>query len=384
MILRGKEKIVSIIIGADFVPTKTNENLFASGDLRTLIGDDLVEVLQAADYRIFNLEMPLTNFEQCIAKCGPNLKADPQSIKAYKNASIDLFTLANNHIMDYGEEGLNATINILKQNAISYVGVGANLDEAKKPIFFNFKEKKIGVYACAENEFSIAGENSMGANPFDPLESLDHIVEAKGNCDYLIVLYHGGKEHYRYPSPNLQKRCRKIVRKGADLVLCQHSHCVGCEERYNDSVIVYGQGNFLFDITEHECWQSGMLVCIDDNFDISYIPIEKRGNLVRKSTNKNIIENFNKRSCEIQKEGFIQEEYARFASTMCDSYLLSMSAQRRFLIRRIINKLSSYKYDKKLLSKKYKKENLLAIQNFIECEAHHELLLRGIKDRINR
>ena len=63
-------------------------------------------------------------------------------------------------------------------------------------------------------------------------------------CNSII---NGGKEHYRYPSPDLQKICRKFIDKGADLVVCQHSHCIGCEEKYNHGTIVYGQWNFLFD-----------------------------------------------------------------------------------------------------------------------------------------
>lgn len=62
------------------------------------------------------------------------------------------------------------------------------------------------------------------------------------------MLYHGGKEYYRYSSPNLQKTCRKMTEKGADLVLCQHSHCIGSYEEYNDSTILYGQGNFIFNM----------------------------------------------------------------------------------------------------------------------------------------
>lgn len=71
-------------------------------------------------------------------------------------------------------------------------------------------------------------------------------------CDYTIVLYHGGKEHYRFPSPNLQKYCRKFIEKGANIVICQHSHCIGCEENYKNGKIIYGQGNFLFDDSDDE------------------------------------------------------------------------------------------------------------------------------------
>ena len=100
---------------------------------------------------------------------------------------------------------MKSTTDILNKHGIPFVGIGDNLSEASKPYIIQKEEFNIGIYACAEHEFSIATENSSGANPFDPLEGLDHIQALKGKCDYVIVLYHGGKEHYRYPSPNLKK-----------------------------------------------------------------------------------------------------------------------------------------------------------------------------------
>ena len=118
--------------------------------------------------------------------------------------------------------------------------------------------------AVCDDEKRLAEENKAGANPFDLLDSPDHIAKLKTECDFVIVLYHGGKEHYRYPSPYLQKVCRKIVDKGADLVVCQHSHCVGCQEEYKDSTIVYGQGNFVFSKNyDDEFWQTSVLVEVE-------------------------------------------------------------------------------------------------------------------------
>ena len=125
--------------------------------------------------------------------------------------------------MDYGAQGLRDTMEILSTHDISYTGAGESLGRAQQPFIFRADGKTIGVYACAEHEFTIAGKASPGANPFDPLYSLDHISELKQKCDYVIVTYHGGKEYYRYPSPRLSEVCRKIAQKGADLVLCQHS-----------------------------------------------------------------------------------------------------------------------------------------------------------------
>ena len=70
------------------------------------------------------------------------------------------------------------------------------------------------MYACAEHEFSIVSDKRPGADSYDPLESFDHVAKLKKQCDFIIVLYHGGKEHFRYPSPDLQKAFRNLQIKG--------------------------------------------------------------------------------------------------------------------------------------------------------------------------
>lgn len=98
----------------------------------------------------------------------------------------DLLIFANNHILDQGE-GLYSTLRVLEDNNINYVGAGSNLHEAARPYVLEQNGICIGVYACAEHEFTIASENSVGANPFDSLENLDHISCLKNSCDYVIV-----------------------------------------------------------------------------------------------------------------------------------------------------------------------------------------------------
>ena len=237
---------IKILIGADIVPTKANYDLFSTADLKTLLGEDLTELLYSADYTIFNLEVPLTDKLSPIAKNGPNLVAPTSTINGLKAINPHFFTLANNHILDQDIQGLNSTINLLKQAGIAYSGVGENIEQANKTYIASIKEIKLGIYCCAEREFSIATDTTPGANPYDPLISFDTVQELKQQCDFVIVLYHGGKEHYRYPSPQLQRVFHKFAACGADLVVAQHSHCIGCMEEYQKSTLVYGQGNFLF------------------------------------------------------------------------------------------------------------------------------------------
>ena len=219
---------MSIIIGGDLAPTETNSALFEEAKIEELIDKKLLHVLEESDYRIFNLETPLSNQKKPILKEGRNLIASERCINGLVEMKCNLLSMANNHILDQGKEGLHSTMRLLKENGIFFVGAGQDLKDAQKPFYFRIKGKLYGVYACTEHEFSLALENRSGANPFDPLESFEHIATMSQNCDFVIVLYHGGKEHYRYPSPSLQRVCREMIEKGANLVVCQHSHCIGC------------------------------------------------------------------------------------------------------------------------------------------------------------
>ena len=370
-----------LFIGADIVPTRSNASLFASGELDSLLGSELLQLLRQADLNIFNLEVPLTDCAAPIPKCGPCLIAGTETVSAYQKMPAHFLTLANNHILDQGAQGLASTMQTLDAAGIAYAGAGHARAEARKPWIRQIGDQKIGIYCCAEHEFSIAPENCPGANPFDALESFDDVASLRKDCDYLIVLYHGGKEHYRYPSPNLQKICRKFVRAGANLVVCQHSHCVGCKEDYQDGTIVYGQGNFLFDDSDSEFWQTSLLLSVNDR-SVSYLPLVKRKNTVRLAHGQDaeaILRGFEERSAQILDEAFVREAYARFSQQLLSLYLGTFTQKRHRLLFRVLNKLTRGKWSARLperLPMKYK----LAVLNFVECEAHREALIAALRN----
>lgn len=372
-----------ILIGADIVPTLSNQQYFEEEQMEKIVDSRLFELLKKADYRVFNLEVPLTDKSMPIEKAGPNLIASAKSVAGLKQLGINFLTLANNHVLDQGEQGLWSTIEQLEKNKISYAGVGHTYAEAAKPYIVEMEGKKIGIYCCAEHEFSIVSAKRAGANPFDPLESLDHIVALRAQCDYLICLYHGGKEHYRYPSPNLQKTCRKIVEKGADLVICQHTHCIGCEEKWQEGKIVYGQGNFLFDQSESEFWQTSVLVSVDTNTKkIEYIPLRKNGKGVRLAVENDatkILTEMMQRSEEIKKEDFVEKKYRAFALQIRELYLKTGDPIATSFAFRVLNKLLRHKLMPWYLDRKLKKNRQFLI-NFVECEAHREVYMKGIKE----
>ncbi len=349
--------MVKVIIGGDLVPTESNFQQFSSGCIEDLIDSKILKQWRQADFRVFNLETPISDTLSPIPKCGPNLSAPSNTIKGVKNLNPSLICLSNNHIMDQGDAGFFNTLKLLDENNLPHVGAGENISNASKPYVFTKDGISVGVYCCAEHEFSIAEENKAGANPFDALESLDHVSKLKEKVDYVIVLYHGGREHYRYPSPNLQKVCRKLVDKGADVVICQHSHCIGCKEIYKNSEIIYGQGNFIFDLLDDENWKTSLLVEVNikkDGCSCSYIPIVKSGNGIKSpslSDHNKILEDFEKRSNEILNKDFILDNYKKEAERAFVNYLEAFRVKNRY-----------------------------AMQNYLNCEAHREIFLNALEN----
>ena len=238
---------MNILVAGDYCPQSRVASQFDNKDYNSVL-KEVKEITAVVDYAIVNFECPVCyGTETPIEKCGPNLCCKENGVEALKWAGFSCVTLANNHFYDYGDTGVQNTLDKCKALGIDTVGGGMNLKEASSILYKEIGEKTLAIINCCEHEFSIAGSNTMGANPFDPLETLEHIKDLSKNANYTIVLYHGGKEYYRYPSPNLQKACRKLIENGANLVVCQHSHCIGCEENYHGGIIIYGQGNFIFD-----------------------------------------------------------------------------------------------------------------------------------------
>ena len=377
---------MSIVIGADFVPTSRNKELFINGNVTELVGEKLENIIKEADLRVFNLEMPLIDEPSPIKKSGPCIKAPALSINAYKNLNVNLVTIGNNHLMDHGEKGYRSTVDILNKEGIEFVGAGDNISSVKHSTIVDVKGKKVGVYACAEHEFSIATKTYCGANPYDPLESFDHVQELKKQCDFVIVLYHGGRENYRYPSPNQQRVFRKFVDKGADLVVGQHSHCICCEEKYNGKTLIYGQGNFVFDYGEEEVCLTSLLVKVNDDFSIEYLPLSKQIEKVRLAEGQvaeEILGNFNKRSQEITVDGVIEQKFAEHANKLSLHTLLVATGMKYTFARKVLNRLSKKKFMAKNFAKRFKGKKKLSLLNLVRCEAHNELTQQVMLNMFN-
>ena len=147
--------------------------------------------------------------------------------------------------------------------------------------------------------------------------------------------------------------------------------------------IIYGQGNFLFDDSDDECWKTGLLIQIKDNFEINYIPVVKSANRIRLADEyekTQILNQFDARSEMIKSEKFVYDNFSTFASKNIYNYLLWLTGVDNNIVFRIINRIFRYKFSEFYIKKKYSKNQMLKIENMTCCESISELFVQGLKD----
>ena len=319
------------IMAGDFSPTEQNMSIFERKDIQTLFGE-VPGVFPTADRAFVNLECVLTTSDSAIPKFGPHLKAAPVCAEVLREIGVTDCGLSNNHIFDYGIAGLRETMKHLDENGILWTGVGENDTDSRKPHIIHIQNKTISLIAVCEHEYSYALPDRIGANPYDPYDTMEDIRMVRKSSDYVIVIYHGGKEHCRYPSPRLRKLCRAMVQNGADVILCQHSHCIGCYEKYEGSHILYGQGNFHF-VTDspYEGWYSGLIVVldIDHALNVSFLPVvinpEHTGILLAEGAEQQkLLSEFEERNKKLQSDLWLGE-WKQFCKSLREPYLSAIA-----------------------------------------------------------
>lgn len=360
---------IEVIIGGDYVPQENIAKMMEEGDFSYF--DEIKSIFQKGDFSIINLEAPIVErVAKPIKKCGPNLKTTPKVIESLHYLGVDMVTLANNHIMDYGPEGLNDTISHLDEAHILHVGTGKNINEAQKIKYVEIGDKTLAIINCCEHEFSIATEIEPGANPLNPIQQYYAIRDAKQNADYVLVIVHGGHEHWQLPSPRMVETYRFFVDAGADAVVNHHQHCYSGYEIYNGKPIFYGLGNLCFEyITRKNIkWNFGYLVRIDLDKQISFkiIPYSQCNGM----SNIKLLNghSFDNTIAELNKS----IEDRKILKMESDNYYESCSKQIKGFFEpyrgRVLNKLYSWG----ILPSFIKGSKRLKIQNLINCESHKD------------
>lgn len=366
-----------ILFTGDFYGGYRIESLVSKGDYDTIFGEYL-PIIRENDIAITNLESPLTSSEIAGTKTGPAIKASPKTAETLKYAGFNMVTLANNHIMDYGVEGIKETINTLRDSDIDIIGAGMSYTEASKTIYKEVDNNRIAFINIAENEWSTTFDSTPGANPLNPVENYYAIIEAKRSSDFVFLILHGGNEMHNLPSVRMRNTCRFFVDAGASAVVCHHSHCPSGFEMYNNAPIFYSLGNFLFDSKDRkpESWYLGygvQFVISDKELKFFIKPYKQNDDKVGISLlNESEKDRFNKLISELNTLIKNDVELEKAFDMYCQKVKLGYNYyfephpfpklygfQRRGLFPSLLSK---------------KKRRLL--KNLVRCEAHRDVILK--------
>ena len=206
------------------------------------------KTLMQGDLVIGNLESPITASGVEFREKKFRFKADPKAALALRNAGFTHLSLANNHILDYGADGLSQTIAALDTNSIIYSGAGMNLASARKAGLIYLHGVKVAFlsYSLTHPDEFFAGTEAAGTAPGYARHFIADIKQAKKNADCVIVSFHWGGEGLEKPKPYQISTAHKAVDAGADIIIGHHPHVLQGVERYNNGVIFYSLGNFAF------------------------------------------------------------------------------------------------------------------------------------------
>ncbi len=224
-------------------------------------GDALEELDRVApEVRIINLETSITKSNDYWKGKGINYRMHPENIPSLTAARIDVFSLANNHVLDWGYPGLVETLESLKKANLKTAGAGRNLREAEAPAIVNIGgNRRVIVFSFGLTTSGIplnwaAEENRPGVNLLRDLNdnSLrdihEKVREVKRKSDIVVASIHWGS-NWGYDIPRKQTifAHRLIDEAGVDIIHGHSSHHVRAIEVYKDRLILYGCGDFLND-----------------------------------------------------------------------------------------------------------------------------------------
>lgn len=295
------------------------------------IDQDLIDLFKQSELNIINLEAPVTSSVNKIMKTGPHLVSHENStLNVLKALNINVVTLANNHVLDYGEKGVKDTLSFCQENDFKSVGAGINLKESSKTLFLSTQQGKIALVNFAENEWSSATEENAGANPMDIIDNAKQIKEAKEKSDFVFVIVHGGHEYYNLPSPRMQKQYRFYAEQGADIVIGHHTHCISGYEYHNGVPIYYSLGNFLFtNQSTYEDWYIGLVLQVEiKSGQVStqlHPVIQEKGSfklsLLKLSEKQKILNRISKYNSFLTDPMKLKYEWDKFIESQYQSYL---------------------------------------------------------------
>ena len=371
--------MIKIGFTGDFCPWMRVEKAFQDHSWQQHF-ESVVPFFESNDLNILDLECPLTTNNAGINKTGPHIKAHPDTAVILNHLNCKLVATANNHFKDYGWEGMQETYSALEKNNISWLGSGANLNEASNTYFWKKDDTTIAVINVAENEWTTTFGSEPGCHPIDLANVFNKIQEAK-DADFIVIIAHGGHEHYELPSPRMKKWYRFFVDAGAHAVIGHHTHIISGYEVYNEAPIFYSLGNFCFDWKglRNLPWNKGMIVRLGFEkskpvtFEIEFVNHNNDTagvTLFNDEDKKEMLQHLNILNDTIADDEKLQNAF--------NNYVESWKPVMNTWIQPYKGKYLPSLYKKGWLPSIITKSKKRLFTNLIRCEAHRDILLNSI------
>ena len=376
---------MKVIIAGDYCDSFRVSDIISKTRYNELF-EIIKPTIEASNVRIVNFEFPIVfNNENPIPKCGPHMKGQDKAVEAIKYAGFNVCTLANNHILDMGQQCCMDTKQYLEKSNIHTVGVGKDMQDALDLLYIEHKKESIAIINCCEHEFSIASNNSGGANPLNPIHQYYSIQEARKKADFVLVIVHGGFEHCQLPSPRMQNTYRFFVDVGADAVVNHHQHCYSGYEIYKEKPIFYGLGNFLFDWEgkRNSIWNEGYLVELSFQKNIKpmftlfpYRQCNETPGVFPLSTEET--KRFNKKievlNNIICNPDLLDNSYSKFLNGYDKEYTLLFEPYNSRIMKGL--------YRRRLLPSFLNRAKIAKLYNYLSCESHLECVIHSLRKHL--
>ena len=255
--VRGQDSAVVLRFAGDLLLAGEYE---AAAGNRPGLAFEQADLFSGTTVAMVNHECPITTRGQKVEK-PYNFRMHPSYVGVIKRAGISLVNLANNHIFDYGPEGLFDTISYLDSAGIRHVGAGMDRRHARAPVIIESPAGRLGFLGYyGGGEAPVATVNEPGVAPRDVAVIASDIraLRERDSVRYVVVSLHWGTEKADEPEISLQRFAHIVVDAGADAVIGHHPHVLQGIERYRGAVIVYSLGNFLFGGNSRSTYDTGI------------------------------------------------------------------------------------------------------------------------------
>jgi hypothetical protein len=203
--------------------------------------------LRAADLGFANLEMPVGTAGEVRTGRAAEFRHDAGVVAALARAGVGVLSLANNHVMDCGPSGLEATRRACETAGLACAGAGRDLDEARRPAELQVNGLRVALLAYAAPSRDSARADAPGPAPLDPAVVAEDLERWRPRCDVLLVSAHWGSMYVDVPPPRVLDLATVIERGGADAVLGHHPHVLQGWRRAGRCLTLFSLGDVVFD-----------------------------------------------------------------------------------------------------------------------------------------